>query len=187
MSLANLIEERRSIRRRYKNLLVSQELVMALLQRAEQLCPYEGETRWRYVYAGTPEAQNQLVDYMFEEMLDTKMGRLMPGKLIESLKRRYIQVPATLIVIAETDPDSHKRDAIYGTVCSIMQNFQLLGWERQLGMLWNTESYLQNEIFFKRIGIRENERFVGLLHIGYFDKAPRGRSRTPAEQKWTIL
>jgi len=187
VNLEDLIRERRSIRRRYKNLHVSQELVKALLQRAEQLCPYEGEKRWRYVYVGTPEARNQLTDYMFEKMADTKMARLMPGKLIESLKKRYAEVPATLIIIAETDPDSHKRDEIYGTICSIMQNFQLLGWEQRLGMLWNTESYIQNELFFKRIGIREKERFVGLLHIGYFHKTPRGRSRTPAERKWTIL
>lgn len=186
MSIASLIRERRSVRR-YKSLPVSQELVMTLLQSAELLCPYEGGKRWRYVYVGKPEAREQLADYMTEKMVDTKLGRLMPAKLIERLKQRYARVPATLIVIAEMDPDSPKRDEIYGTVCSIMQNFQLLGWEQKIGMLWNTESYIQNELFFKRIGVRENERFVGLLNIGYFDKAPRSQSRTQAERKWTML
>jgi len=186
MSLANLIRERRSIRKN-NSLPVPQELIMTLLQRAEQLCPYEGEARWRYVYAGTREAKERLVDYMCAKLLENKMSKLIPAKLIASLKNRYIQVPAQLVVIAETDPDRVKNDEIYGTVCSIIQNLQLLGWERQLGMLWGTESLFQNDLFYNGIGLREGERFVGVFMIGYYDKAPRGRSRTPAERKWSVL
>lgn len=184
MSLAQLIRERRSIRK-FSPLPVSQDLVMTLLQKAEQLCPYDGEARWRYLYAGTPEARERLADYMIEGAMDNKFARLALGMLADSFRKRVVDAQANVIVMARTDADPVVNDEIYGTVCRILQNFQLLGWEQRLGMVWITEPAIQNERFFKRIGLQDGERFVGLLQIGYFDKVPKGRARTPAEKYWT--
>ncbi|RXZ80334.1 hypothetical protein EBB07_19450 [Paenibacillaceae bacterium] len=184
MSLEHLVRQRRSIRK-FNNLPVSQDLIITLLQKAEQLCPYDGEARWRYVYAGTPEARERLADYLIAKFQENKMARLVLGKLSESFHKRFVEVPANVIVIADTNSDPIKHDENYGTVCRIIQNFQLLGWEERLGMVWITEPQIQNELFYKRISVQEGERFVGLLQIGYFDKVPKGRARTPAERNWT--
>lgn len=183
MSLEQLIRSRRTIRK-FNNLPVSQELVISLLQRAEQLCPYEGEARWRYVFAGSPEARERLANYMLEKVTDNKVAKLLLGKLSESFHKRIVEVPANVIVIAKKSSNSQINDENYGNVCRILQNFQLLGWEERLGMAWITEPYIQTETFFERITIQEDERFVGILQIGYFDKQPKGRGRTPAERKW---
>ncbi|MBP1990175.1 nitroreductase family protein [Paenibacillus eucommiae] len=185
MGLTELVRERRSIRK-FNHLPVSQELVVELLEKATQLYHLEEAARWRYVYAGTPEARERLSDYMLEKMKENKLVKLVPDKMMGIIKKRFTEIPANLIVIAETDPDRRKSDENYAAVCSIMQIFQLLGWERGLGMLWDTERTIQNELFYQRIGVREGERFVGILHLGYFDKVPRGRGRTPAEKKWTV-
>jgi Nitroreductase len=184
MSLEQLIRERRSIRK-FNGMPVPQDLVKRLLHKAEQLCSYDGEARWRYVYAGTPEARERLADYMIEKFQENKIVKLALGMLTESFHKRFVEVPANLIVFAKTDSDPIIHESSYGTVCRIMQNFQLLGWEERLGMVWITEPAIQSELFFKRVGLQEDERFVGILQIGYFDKAPKGRARTAAERSWT--
>jgi nitroreductase len=186
MSLEQLIRERRSIRK-FNDKPVSQDLIIKLLHKAEQLCSYDGEARWRYVYAGTIEERERLADYVVGRFQENKIVKLVLGKLTESIHKRTAEVPANLIVFANTDSDPIIHDQNFGTVCRIMQNFQLLGWEERLGMVWITEPMMQNEAFFKGIGLQEDERFVGILQIGYFDKAPKGRTRTPAERNWTEL
>nr|WP_301290380.1 nitroreductase [Paenibacillus sp. 1781tsa1] len=184
--MAELIRARRSIRK-CNSTPVDQELVVELLRKANRLQPF-GETRsWRVVYAGTPEARKRLVDCMLEQMSQSKIGKLIPGKLLDVFKKRFTDIPAHVIVMSTVGPDRLTNDRNYAAACGMMQCFQLMGWEHGLGMLWDTESMIQHEGFFKGIGLREDERFVGILHIGYFDKAPRSRKRTPAEQKWTVL
>ncbi|MFB4261324.1 nitroreductase family protein [Shouchella clausii] len=188
MSLEQLIHERRTIRK-FNASPVSQKLVMELLLKAEQLCPYEGEARWRYVYAATPEAREKLASYVSEKIMDSKMARLTLNKLMKSFHKRFTEAPANIIAVVKTDPDPIKKKEAYGTLCRILQNFQLLAWEQRLGMVWITgpSSFIQSEQFHKRIGLQEDEQFVGLLQIGYFDKIPKGRTRTPAERLWTAV
>jgi nitroreductase len=186
MSLVHLIRERRSIRR-FSNLPVSQELVMELLKKATQLYEHEEIARWRYIYVGTPESRQRLADFILTKMRENKLIKLVPNKMMDAIMKRMAEIPANLIVVAETDPDPRINDENYAAICSIMQNFQLLGWEQQLGMIWDTERMIQNELFYKRIGVQEGERLVGIFHIGYFEKAPRGRGRTAAEKKWTVF
>lgn len=102
-------------------------------------------------------------------------------------QKRFTDIPAHVIVMSTVGPDRLTNDRNYAAACGMMQSFQLIGWEHGLGMLWDTEAMMLHEGFFKGIGLREDERFVGILHIGYYDKAPRSRKRTPAEQKWTVL
>ncbi len=59
-----------------------------------------------------------------------------------------------------------------------MQNFQLLG-ERGLGCVWKSGGLNYNPLFIEGIGLTRGQRIVGILHIGYFDKAPEGKARTP--------
>ncbi|KOP68116.1 hypothetical protein AMS62_24860 [Bacillus sp. FJAT-18019] len=186
MNLSELIRERRSIRKSNSRP-VEQELVVELLSSAARLQPPIDAGSWRVVYAGTPEANKRLVDCMLAQMSQSKLGKLIPGKLLDVFKKRFTDIPAHVIVMSTVGPDRLTNDRNYASVCGMMQNFQLLGWERGLGMLWDTESIIQHEGFFKGIGLREDERFVGILHLGYYDKAPRSRKRTPAEQKWTVF
>lgn len=186
MNLTELIMARRSIRK-CNTKPVEQELVIELLRDAAGLQPALDAGAWRVVYAGTPESSKQLVDYMLAQITGSKLGKLIPGKLLDVIKRKFTDIPAHVIVFSDRGSDRLTSDRNFASVCGMMQSFQLLGWERGLGMIWDTESMIQHESFFKGIGMREDERFVGILHLGYFDKAPRGRKRTPAERKWTIL
>ncbi|WP_240644342.1 nitroreductase family protein [Paenibacillus paeoniae] len=186
LNVADLIMERRSIRK-CTTRPVEQELVVELLRNALRLQPSLENGSWRAVYAGTPEASKELTDYIYVQMTESKLGKLIPGKLMDVFKKRFSDIPAHLVVMAAKGPDRPSSDRNYAAICGLMQSFQLLGWERGLGMLWDTDPFLYHEGFFQGIGLREDETFVGILHLGYYDKVPKSRRRTPAERKWTVL
>ncbi|MDO3410393.1 nitroreductase family protein [Saccharibacillus sp. CPCC 101409] len=187
MELEQTIRERRSIRK-FNPAPVARDKIVELMREAERLCVRdEEEPQRRYLYAGTPDARKRLADYLTEKIEDNKVAKLALGKLIGTFHKRFMEPAANIIVIAKKGKNPAEGARNYGTACRIMQSFQLLAWREKIGMVWITEPFVLNERFFDRIGLRADERFVGLLQIGHFDKAPRGRGRTPAERYWNVL
>ncbi|MFD2408600.1 nitroreductase family protein [Paenibacillus rhizoplanae] len=180
------VRERRTIRR-FSAAPVEQERIVALLNEAAGLYEAEGTPHWRCLYFGTPESREELAESMTAKVTGSRLGKLLPAPMIELLKKQITGTPAHVIFIAESAGTERERDENYAAVCSIMQTFQLLGWEQGLGMLWYSDPMILSESFYKLIGWREGERFAGILEIGYFDKAPRGRKRTPPERSWTTI
>ncbi|KIL26806.1 hypothetical protein B4133_1296 [Bacillus altitudinis] len=186
MKLEQLIRERRTIRK-FNSISVSPQLVKDLLSKAESLSPYDGEVRWRYIFAGSHDERVRLADYLLEKVVDNKIAKIALSPIIKNYHRHHREVPANIIVLMKKSGDRIKDEQAFGNVCCILQSFQLLAWEEGLGMVWMTEPMLQNESFFKNIGLKENEKFVGMLNIGYFDKIPKGRKRKAAEQCWSVI
>lgn len=186
MNIMKTIRERRSIRK-FNSIPVDQELVIDLLYAARQLYPSREEVVFRSVYAGTADAKERLASSMLEPLVKNRLVKWLPEKVRDFVRKRVTDIPGHLIIIASTDADRRKSDMNYAAVCGIMQNFQLLAWQHRLGTLWDTEPMMQSKELFDLLKLQPNERLVGIFHLGYFDKAPRGRARTQAEKKWTIL
>ncbi|GIP36615.1 hypothetical protein J2TS4_58250 [Paenibacillus sp. J2TS4] len=185
--ISKTIRERRSIRK-FNGTPVEKDLVISLLHKAASLYVAQETPKWRCIYYGTYESRQKLAESMTVKLKEGKLGKLGLNKMVDFLTKKVADTPAHLIFIAESAVTQRQSDENYAAVCSIMQNFQLLGWEHGLGMLWYTEQIIQSKSFFKEIGLREGERFAGILNIGYFEKTPRTRKRrTPAEQKWTVI
>lgn len=180
------VRERRTIRR-FSAAPVEEERIVSLLNEAAGLYEAEGTPHWRCLYFGTPESREELTESMTAKVTGSRLGKLLPAPMIELLKKQITGTPAHVIFIAESAGTERERDENYAAVCSIMQTFQLLGWEQGLGMLWYTDPVILSESFYKLIGWREGERFAGILEIGYFDKVPRGRKRKPPERSWTTI
>ncbi|MFD2876436.1 hypothetical protein ACFTAO_11490 [Paenibacillus rhizoplanae] len=93
-----------------------------------------------------------------------------------------------MIFIAESAGTERERDENYAAVCSIMQTFQLLGWEQGLGMLWYSDPMILSESFYKLIGWREGERFAGIFGNRLLRQSTaRTKKRTPPERSWTTI
>lgn len=185
-NLSGTIRERRTIRR-FSDVPVEQEVIVSLLNEAAALYEAEGTPHWRCLYAGTPESRDELAECMIAKVKGSTLARLLPAKMTELMKKQIINTPAHLIFIAEAGETERQQDINYAAVCSIMQCVQLVGWEQGLGMLWYSDPMMLGEPFYQKIGLRDQERFAGILEIGYFDKAPKGRKRTPAERNWTTI
>lgn len=188
MNWSKTIRERRSVRR-YSSRPIAQEIIDSLLNEAARLYRDEGEgaSHWRSICYRTPEARHKLADSMIAKLKGSTLGKLLPGKMIDLIKKQATDTPAHLVFIAESGSTQLQSDENYAAACSIMQNVQLLGWELGIGMLWYTDQILSSAAFEREIGLREGERFAGILSMGYYEKVPRARKRTPAEQKWTAL
>ncbi|WP_084648842.1 nitroreductase family protein [Paenibacillus sp. FSL R7-269] len=185
-NVSGTIRERRTIRR-FSDMPVEQETIVSVLNEAAGLYEAEGTPHWRCLYAGTPESRDELAECMIAKVKGSTLAKLLPSKMTVLLKKQIMNTPAHILFIAEAAETQQQRDVNYAAVCSIMQNVQLLGWEQGLGMLWYTDPIILSESLYKKIGLREGERFAGILEIGYFDKAQKGRKRTPAERSWTII
>lgn len=185
-NVSQAIRERRTIRK-FSARPVEQEVIVALLNEAASLYEAEGTPHWRCLYFGTPESREELAESMIAKVKDSHLGKLLPARMTGFLKKQITATPAHIIFIAESAETQRQCDENYAAVCSIMQNVQLLGWEQGLGMLWYTDSMFCSGSFFEKMGLKEGERFAGMLEIGYFEKTPRARKRTPAEESWSII
>ncbi|GBF72517.1 hypothetical protein PA598K_00773 [Paenibacillus sp. 598K] len=186
MNLVQTITERRSVRK-FKAEPVQVEWMNALLQQAASLWTSETPSHWRCLYYDSMEARERLAESMIAKVTGSQWGKLIPSKVTGMLTKTVLNTPALLVFIAEDAANERQRDENYAAVCSIMHNLQLVGWQHGLGMLWYTEPFMSNPSLFNEIGLKSGERFAGILNIGYFDKSPKARKRTPAEQNWTEL
>ncbi|MEK8126570.1 nitroreductase [Paenibacillus filicis] len=186
MSIAATIRERRSIRQ-FKEDPVPAELIIQWLNDAVWAPNHGLREPWRFIVAERAEARETLADLMVDSLSHLKLVKLIPGKIKQVMKAKISRIPAHLIVVMKVDKDEHKRDEDYAAASCLIQNFQLLAWEQGVGMIWSTTEYIRSPLFCDGVGVRPDERVVGVLHMGYFDKVPKPRPRTPAEQKLTIL
>ncbi|GAA4830571.1 nitroreductase [Paenibacillus vulneris] len=185
MSIAKTIRERRSIRTFNRNP-VPRELVIQLLNDAVWAPNHGLREPWRFIYVDSDGGKTRLVDLITSASGNLKRYRLLPSKLKEFMRNKILEIPAHLIVVMKEEKNEHKRNEDFAAVCCFMQNFQLLGWENNLGMIWSTIEFIFDPGFQDGLGVRKDERIVGILHMGFFDKAPRPKPRTPAEKKLTL-
>lgn len=186
MNASATIRERRTIRK-FKSTPIAQEQIISLLNKAAGLYETEGTPSWRCIYYNSLESRQRLAASMLAKIKESRFGKFIPDKMTDFYSKHATEIPAHIVFITESANTRRQSDENYSAVCSIIQNFQLLGWEQGLGMLWYTDPLIMSETFFKEIGLQNGERFAGILSIGYFEKVPRARKRTPAEQKWTMI
>lgn len=185
MSIADTIRERRSIRT-FNRAPVARELVVQLLNDAVWAPNHGLREPWRFIYVDSEDGKMRLVDLITAASGSLKRYRLLPPKLKEFMRSKLLDIPAHLIVVMKEEKSEHKRDEDFAAVCCLMQNLQLLGWEKHLGMIWSTTEFIFDSGFRDGLGVRKDERIVGILHMGYFDKVPRPKPRTPVEKKLTL-
>ncbi|MDM5187217.1 nitroreductase [Bacillus sp. DX4.1] len=179
-SIANVIKERRSIRK-FTDKAVEKELLIELLNDATWAPNHRHREPWQCkLFIG--EGRKTLVEAVLNSFTDEEREKR--GQILSD---RFMSTPAQIVVYMDEDPRQVQRDEDYAAVCAFMQNFQLLAWERGLGVVWKSGGLNYNPIFMEGIGLTKGQRIVGILHLGYFDKAPEGKERTPITEKLEVF
>jgi len=75
----------------------------------------------------------------------------------------------------------------YAAASTLIQNAQLLAWDRGIGSCWKTPAYIEDPKIREVLGVKSGERIISMLQFGYFDEVPKGRERTPVEEKITFF
>ncbi|MED1796640.1 nitroreductase [Brevibacillus nitrificans] len=177
MSISKVIRERRSIKKDYKPDAVPEELVLELLNDAVYAPNHGLREPWRFLFIST-------------ESKETFIERMLPVYAPEQRETRrqlFSEPAAFLVVIMKEDPRQKQWEEDFSATCAMIQNFQLLAWERGLGVVWKTNPHNWDPKAHQVMGVQPGEKIVGFLHLGFFEpeSTPKAGPRTPAENKFT--
>ncbi|MGD6780268.1 nitroreductase family protein [Sutcliffiella horikoshii] len=176
-SLAQIIRDRRSIKAGYSNKEVTQETVLELLDDAVWAPNHGLREPWRFIFVSSSE-KNGFVE---------KLVKTFPQEMQENRRNYFNQPAAFLIVVMEEDPRQKQWEENFGAVSCLIQNFQLLAWEKKLGVVWKTNPHIYDPKVHKILGVQPGEKIAGFLHMGYFEQVPPKRERKSAESKLTVF
>ncbi|MFC7320044.1 nitroreductase family protein [Halobacillus campisalis] len=179
--LVEVVKGRRSIKK-FKSTPVDQELVVDLLNDAVWAPNHGVREPWRFMLF-MDEGKETIVDALQNECERGKLSTKNPDKLIE----RYRHIPAHLVVVMEESEKKKIWEEDFAATSALIQNLQLLGWEQGLGMIWKTNQYINSSSFCEDIGVKEGEKIVGIIHMGYPEEIPEAKERTKAEDKLTVI
>lgn len=85
----------------------------------------------------------------------------------QSLQRLLLQGPSAFTCRTKEDENRVVRNDDFAAVSALIQNLQLLAWDQGIGMVWKSGRILYDKGFQQDMGLKENERFAAILHIGY--------------------
>lgn len=176
-SISAVIRERISIKSNYLPLEVKEEDVVTLLNDAVWAPNHGLREPWRFLFVSEERR---------EAFIQTVLA-CCEAKTHEKVRLKLADVPAFLVAIMPEDPRQKIWEEDFAAISTLIQNLQLLGWEKELGMVWKTPNYIYDPKFRRAIGVQNGEKIVGILQLGYFDPAQhvKDRKRTNALEKLT--
>lgn len=187
IGISRLVRERRSIRS-FAETPLAQEVVMERLQVAVQSASPKGrKPACRFLYIASHEGKEKAVSLIMHTYSEQKLYKWLPSKLNQMMADRIMKIPAFLVVIQERAKDPKKCEHDYASICAILQSFSLLAWECGIGLVWNTEPFLQKESFSTEMGLQPGEQIVAMLFLGNYERIPKAKQRTSAWKRVTFL
>lgn len=177
-SIAEIIRERTSIKKGFINKEISREQILSLLEDAVWAPNHGVREPWRFIFIS-----GERKEAFIEEVLTC----VEPAKH-ESTRSKLGEVPAILVAVMNDDPRQKIREEDFAATSCLLQNFQLLAWEREIGVCWKTPAYIHDPRLRSALGVEPGEKIIGIMQVGYFDKdivSKRSRNRTNPAEKWT--
>src|SRR5690625_4035876 len=173
-SLEAIIRERRAIKNDYTDKLVTEDVVRDLLESAIWAPTHGLRQPWSFIFVG----KEDLPDFA------KKVAATYPEERQEN-REDYLNTPNAILVVTMEEPEKQKQwDENFGAVATMIQNFWLLAWEKQLGVVWKTNPHIYDPEVKEILNIEDGHRIVGFIHLGYFDEKPEPRERISLEEKF---
>ena len=173
--LAKIIRERRAVKKGYNNKKVTEEVVLDLLNDAIWAPTHGMRQPWRFIFVGA----EQKADFA------KKVAATYPEERQEN-RKAFLNEPNAFLVVVMEEPEMQKQwDENYGATAAMIQNFWLLAWEKQLGVVWRTNPHVYEPKVKEILQVGDNEKIVGFLHLGYFDEQPITKDRIPVVEKFS--
>lgn len=173
--LAQIIRERRAVKKGYNDKEVTEEAVLELLEDAVWAPTHGMRQPWRFIFVGA----DKKADFA------KKVASTYPEERQEN-RENFLNEPNAYLVVVMEEPEMQKQwDENFGATAAMIQNFWLLAWEKQLGVVWRTNPHIYEQKTKDILGVGDNEKIVGFLHLGYFDEKPIIKDRIPAVEKFT--
>ncbi|THF75867.1 nitroreductase family protein [Cohnella fermenti] len=180
-SLSSVIRERRTIRD-FNGAPIGMDTLLEILRDASWAPFHSRKEPWRFILF-TGEGRIR-----FAEAVASTYSREMRERWGDWARKQYCErIPVHLLIVIEADPRQKYWEDAFSAASALIQNIQLLAWERSVGTVWKTNEWNWEPLFLQGVGVRPHERIVGTLHMGYFDKVPKAKPRTSVEDLLTIV
>lgn len=131
-AIAKVITERRAVKKGYTKQRVEESTVRELLDHAIWAPTHGMRQPWRFVF----------VD---EDTLPT-FAKKVAATYDENMQQNredYLNEPNAILVVIMEEPEAKKQwEENYGATASMIQNFWLLAWEQDLGVVWKTNPHI---------------------------------------------
>lgn len=183
LSIRDAIIQRRSIKL-YNGQPVEREVLLSILEDALWAPNHQLRQPWRFVVA----CGKELVDlYDVLKEFGLPKWKELSDEDLEKQMKKFTLAGGYVFVIVPEDARQKERLEDYAAASMLVQNVQLLAWDRGIGSCWKTPGFLDNPNFREALGIKDGERIISMLQVGYFDEMPKPRPRKSIEEFVTVF
>lgn len=97
------------------------------------------------------------------------------------------QASAHLILTMKADNDVHKEDENAAAIFCLIQNFQLLAWEKKLAVKVSFHEWMYDRSYMNKLNVPEKEKLVAVLDLGFYIESQAASPAPSAELNWSLL
>ena len=180
MNVNEAINDRRSIKK-FSDRNVPRETIESLLSAVVRAPNHHLTQPWRFYVLG-PSAR-----YAYGGALGTRKAKkiedLTAGdKLIETVATEHRAIPAMIAVAMKLDENAEKREEDYAAVMMGIENLALAAVAAGLGTHIKTGAIMEDPAARRAARVRDGERIVAIINVGFPAEVPPPRARTAAEE-----
>ncbi|MFJ7825641.1 nitroreductase [Psychrobacillus sp. NPDC096623] len=183
LTVRDAIIQRRSIKL-FNGQPVEREILLSILDDAVWAPNHQLRQPWRFIVACGKELDD--LYSVLKEFAIPKWKELSEEDLEKQMKK-FTNPGGYVFVVVPEDARQKERLEDYAAASMLVQNIQLLAWDRGIGSCWKTPGFLDNPLFRKELGVQPGERIISMLQVGYFDEMPKPKERKGVEDVVTIF
>jgi nitroreductase len=164
---------------------VPRELIERILESAVHAPNHRLTEPWRFhVFTGKGRGELARVRAEIASLqaeAESEDEELAAGRISRERKKAF-RAPVVIAVICEAGRDEVETLENYAACACAVQNMQLTAHALGLATMWRTGPVVYHDHMRKFFGLKEGDRIVAHLYIGYPDMGGRPRRRKPAKE-----
>lgn len=178
------IIQRRSIKL-FNGERVDRDTLVSIMEDALWAPNHQMRQPWRFIVACGEEGLTELHELLKEYGIP-KWKELSEDAL-EKQMQKFKNPGAYIFVIVPEDARQKERLEDYAAASMLVQNIQLLAWEKGIGSCWKTPGFLDNPKFREALGVQSGERIISMFQVGYYNEAPQPKPRKSIDEVVTFF
>ncbi|MBC1826280.1 nitroreductase [Listeria seeligeri] len=182
--IKDTIIERRSIKKA-NDAPISRETINTLLEQAA-FAPFHSKVEpWNVYVLHTLEEKERYIEKIIafnEREQEVTFSEAEIAELKAGYAKKIITPPYLLIVTTNIIGHGKKDFESIGATSAFIQNIQLLGWEAGIGMIWRTNRFIFDDKFATDLGIPNEQKIIGTLHLTTLAEIPEPKPRRPLNE-----
>ncbi|WP_313894201.1 nitroreductase [Psychrobacillus sp.] len=183
LTIREAIIQRRSIKA-FNGQPVERETLLSILGDAVWAPNHQLREPWRFVIACGKELE--ALHDVLKEFAIPKWKELSEEDLEKQMKK-FTTPGGYVFVVVPEDARQKERLEDYASASMLIQNAQLLAWDRGIGSCWKTPGFLDNPKFRDAMGVKQGERIISMFQVGYFDEMPKPKVRKSIDELVTVF